>query len=581
MAYEFGRFLLDVERRELRLGEREVPLQPRAFDVLVHLVRNRDRVVSKRELLDAVWADVVVSDGSLKRAVSLIRSALRSGGMADAVRTYARNGYRFDTPGLREGAEGGAAPLPGALAEARAAYRDGRWSDAVTAFVRADAHHTLAAADLERWAETAQLAGRPADAILPLERAVAAHAAARDPHGVARGALALAQIHFERMEISVGRGWLRRAGSVLPDAPLSREHGTLAGLRSRFAVGAGEYGQAVAEAERAVEIGRELDDLDIELYAMSYLGMALIANGEVERGLAVHEEAAATTLSGAASPLVNGLVYCGIIWTCRNRADWGRADEWTRSFTRWCAKGSFESFSGNCRLHRAELLHHRGELEAARAEAHDACDELPAYAQGDAQRVLGDLLLEKGDLEAAEIAFRRAHELGWDPNPGFARLQVAKGRPHAGVRALERALRDTAWGPRQRRPSLLTALVHVALADGATPRARAALEELESEPGSWDSEGLRPIVAEARAALLAERGDRGAAISQLRSAVPLAEPCSRVMAARLRIRLAELYAGDSDRDAARLEIDCARGLLDEMGAAPLETELARVAALCR
>ena len=95
MTFAFGPFQLDEPGRVLRLAEREVPLQPRVFDLLVYLVNSRARVVSKDELLDALWPGVTVTDNSLQRAVSTLRGALREGGMEDAIRSFPRNGYRF------------------------------------------------------------------------------------------------------------------------------------------------------------------------------------------------------------------------------------------------------------------------------------------------------------------------------------------------------------------------------------------------------------------------------------------------------------------------------------------------------
>ena len=63
--------------------------------MLVYLVRSRERVVSKDELLDALWPGVTVTDNSLQRAVSTLRGVLREGGMEDAIRNFPRAGYRF------------------------------------------------------------------------------------------------------------------------------------------------------------------------------------------------------------------------------------------------------------------------------------------------------------------------------------------------------------------------------------------------------------------------------------------------------------------------------------------------------
>ena len=100
MVHRFPTFEIDEEKRELRAGARVLGVQPRVFDLLTYLARNRDRVVPKDELLDALWAGVIVADGSLQRAVSLARTTLAEAGVEDAIRTFARQGYRLVVEGL-------------------------------------------------------------------------------------------------------------------------------------------------------------------------------------------------------------------------------------------------------------------------------------------------------------------------------------------------------------------------------------------------------------------------------------------------------------------------------------------------
>ena len=94
--HRFGAFELDKSGRALRLNGRELGLQPQVFDVLWFLVANRERVVSKEELLETLWPGVVVTEGSLQRAISVARAALQQGGLKNAIRNYARRGYRFE-----------------------------------------------------------------------------------------------------------------------------------------------------------------------------------------------------------------------------------------------------------------------------------------------------------------------------------------------------------------------------------------------------------------------------------------------------------------------------------------------------
>ncbi|MFZ4518462.1 MAG: ATP-binding protein [Microthrixaceae bacterium] len=87
---------LDLDRRELRRSGREQRLEPRAFDVLAHLVRHRDRVVSRDELLDAVWGDRFVSESALTTRIKEIRRACGDDGRRQAVvRNHRGRGYRF------------------------------------------------------------------------------------------------------------------------------------------------------------------------------------------------------------------------------------------------------------------------------------------------------------------------------------------------------------------------------------------------------------------------------------------------------------------------------------------------------
>ncbi|MGF7473886.1 winged helix-turn-helix domain-containing protein, partial [Salmonella enterica subsp. enterica serovar Minnesota] len=70
MRYLFDAFALDVAGGELRRGDARVELRPKVYALLLYLLDNRDRLVSKEEILDALWRDVHVSDGVLNRTVA-------------------------------------------------------------------------------------------------------------------------------------------------------------------------------------------------------------------------------------------------------------------------------------------------------------------------------------------------------------------------------------------------------------------------------------------------------------------------------------------------------------------------------
>src|SRR5438105_9471996 len=94
--YRFGRFSLDSRKRTLARADSPVPLTPKAFDVLLFLAQNPNRLVTKEELLQAVWGDTFVEEGNLAQYISHLRKAL--GDNPEDTRlivTIARKGYQF------------------------------------------------------------------------------------------------------------------------------------------------------------------------------------------------------------------------------------------------------------------------------------------------------------------------------------------------------------------------------------------------------------------------------------------------------------------------------------------------------
>jgi TolB-like protein/tetratricopeptide (TPR) repeat protein len=96
LLYYFSYFVLDTSRRELRRAEDRIPLEPQVFDLLEFLIRARDRVVSRDELLDTVWRGRTVSDATLSSRVNAARTAVGDNGEAQRlIRTLPRKGIRF------------------------------------------------------------------------------------------------------------------------------------------------------------------------------------------------------------------------------------------------------------------------------------------------------------------------------------------------------------------------------------------------------------------------------------------------------------------------------------------------------
>jgi pimeloyl-ACP methyl ester carboxylesterase/DNA-binding winged helix-turn-helix (wHTH) protein len=96
MRFLFGDYTLDVDRRELRCRDALVAVEPQVFDLLLHVIRNRDRVVSRDDLLESVWNGRIVSDSTVGQRINAARRAIGdSGEQQKFIRTLARRGVRF------------------------------------------------------------------------------------------------------------------------------------------------------------------------------------------------------------------------------------------------------------------------------------------------------------------------------------------------------------------------------------------------------------------------------------------------------------------------------------------------------
>src|SRR6185436_19666108 len=96
LKYQFAEFEIDLSQQELRrLGE-YIHIEPQVFDLIVHLVRNHDRIVSKDELIDTIWHGRIISEAALSSRINAARRALGDNGNDQAlIRTQHKRGFRF------------------------------------------------------------------------------------------------------------------------------------------------------------------------------------------------------------------------------------------------------------------------------------------------------------------------------------------------------------------------------------------------------------------------------------------------------------------------------------------------------
>ena len=572
MVHHFQTFEIDEAARELRTGSRVLPLQPRVFDLLVYLVNHRDRVVSKDELLDKIWPDVIVADGSLQRAVSLARSALAEAGAPDAICTHARRGYRFNERGAGEDCVEIADEVDRAtiLTQARAAHARQDWAGAISAWEEYDRLEGLGADDLQLWAQAAQYAGHSRDALAPLERAVAAYHKSGNRARAAWVAILLAQLRLEWREPNLANGWYQRACRLLKDEPPCREQGYLALIGGRMALYRNDLERCVELAENARAMGETFNDVDLEALGLVYSGTAYLFQGHIQEGLAALDEAAAAVTANELSPWAGGLVYCCVIYTCMTRSDWQRAGQWTEQFTRWGTDKGVTSYPGLCQVHRAEMLAVRGDLQEAERDIRAACEMLAQdgpWVEGEAWRILGEILFAKGEFDEARQAFGRAMELGWDSQFNLGLLRLAEGDAEGATTLLGRTLAENSRAGLTMRGRTLAHMSIAAATAGRLDEARSALAELESNPDLASTSAMQAQFTQARGELAAAEGRIEDGITLLRAALrSWLELEAPLAAAHTRCRLATLLTSQGDHDSASLELNAALNAFRRAGA---------------
>ena len=457
---------------------------------------------------------------------------------------------------------------------ARAAAARGDWALAHALLCGLAGAPDADPADLDTLADATWWLCRVEESIAHRQRAYAGHAAADAHHRAAYSAWMVFYEHHLAGRGSVAAGWLARARRHLAGQPESVEHAYLWLAESFLAQERGDSDAALLHAGMMDEIAHRQGSAELAAMALEIRGAALLARGEREGGFALIDEAMCPVLAGELSSLFTGWIYCLALPAAVEAADLRRAAEWTDGAMAWCAAlPAGTPFHGLCRVHRVEVLHLRGAWSAAAEEAGRACEELLAYdprIAAEAFYLAGEIAHRRGSTEAAETAFRRAHELGRDPQPGLALLRLTQGRIPAAAAALRTALRGVTGGTLGR-ARLLAAQVDVTLAAGDAGTAREAADELDAiardaDPGATL---LHALAATARGAVRLAEGEPLDALPLLHAArdrwLDLGLPYHL---AQVRMLIAAACRAAGDGEGARLEIEAARAAFLRLGAKP-------------
>lgn len=451
--------------------------------------------------------------------------------------------------------------------EARTARR---FAEAHEAFSRADQYGDLSTEDILAWADAAWWLGLADQA---LELAELGHRRLLDegqPIRAAMEAISLGFLLMLRGELAAGSGWLHRGRSLVERSSDDHAMGYVLHLDAEEALESSDLDRAVDLARRAGEAGQLAADTTLISLALMTEGTARLRAGAVSEAMALLDAAMLPVQAGQVPPEYAGNLYCQMIEICWQLADLRRAREWTAATERWCEQfDSSVMFSGICRMHRVQLRQTAGEWDAAKAEAEVVCHELvgmniSVVAEG--HYLLGDLLRLRGSAEEAEAAYRRAHELGRDPQPGLALLRAQRGQAPSALMSLQTALAGHQEADYRRAP-LLRAVVEVAVEVDDLDAAAQAAAELAGLAQRWKTDGLRAAAAHTRGATELAAGEAARANGPLREAVrrwhELDAPYD---GARARILLADACAILGDQDVGRLELEAAAATLERLGA---------------
>lgn len=466
------------------------------------------------------------------------------------------------------------------LADARDAYERREWVAAYSALSDADPS-TLTAEDFTRLATTAFLLGRRNDAVQALQRSYQAHIDRGAPLAAARCGSALAMMLVAGGEMAVGSGWIGRCQRLLEDVPddvVERGHVLMpVMLRHIFS---GEHLEALATAAIVIDYGRRFADDELLANGLNAQGRMLLYSGRVREGLALLDEAMAGLATGDVSPIMAGEVYCSLIEACQEVSDYGRAAEWTSALSTWIdTQPGLVMFTGQCAVHRGQILRMRGAFREAVHELERAMEryvvaDTPAPA-GLAMDECGGVHRILGDLDTAEACFEKAIDFGHEPQPGLALLWLAQRREAAAAGAVRRLLAE----PRDpvHRSQLLPGAVEVLLAVDDVEAAAEAAGELVSLAEQFGSAALLAMARYAQGSALLADGDDAAALVELRRAL---QGWQTVMApyeiARCRVVIARALRKLGDADSASGELAAARRVFHELGTTPAELDVTRL-----
>jgi DNA-binding CsgD family transcriptional regulator len=464
------------------------------------------------------------------------------------------------------------------LAQARADYERGDWAAALDSWSDVD-QSDLDTEDLRASARAAALVGRREEAVERYQWAFRQCTDDGADEAAILCAFNIAMIFATNGEPAMAAGWTTRAERLLDVVGLdSVGAGYVMFLHMYRDLSNGDLATAVDKADATAELGRKHGERDLTALGLCAGGRIRIYSGRAAEGLARLDEAMVAATAGEVSPEVFGNVYCIAIEGCQEIAAFDRVAEWTSALHRWCTEQpGLVAFTGQCSIHRGQVMRQRGAWDDALEEFSLAADRyrlahsIDAIGQAEGER--GDVFRMRGQYAEAEASYQRAGELGFDAQPGLALLWLARGQRDAAAAAVRRLVAET--GDPVGRCRVLPAAVDVLLAVDAVDEARSVASLLEDVASSAGSTAMLAFSAYASGAVELASGDAAGSLPYLRKARQL---WARVEApyevARTRLLTGRALTSLGDDGSARQDLEAARDSFRALGARPLTEEAA-------
>ncbi|HEX3904069.1 MAG TPA: response regulator transcription factor [Polyangia bacterium] len=460
----------------------------------------------------------------------------------------------------------------GDLERGREEYQRHDWAAAYASLLAADRAAALGVEDLDRLAWAAELSGDVEAFLKATERIYEVHLAEGASRAAAKAAFWVGFRAMSLGEAGRANAWLGRAQRLVEgESSECAEQGFLllpVAFRHHLA---GQLEAALAVAGEAAAIGDRVGDEDLSAFGRTIQGRALVRLGQIDRGMALLDESMLAATANRLSPVFTGLIYCTVIASCQRVYAIERAREWTAALSVWCeSEPRAVAFQGPCLIHRAELLQIGGAWPEAIEEARHAHSRVrpgDRSARSDARYQEGEIHRLRGAYEEAERCFKEASAHGHEPQPGLALLRLGGGQREAAQSAIRRVVAET-HDPLSE-AKLLPAAIEIHLAVGDVASAREACARLDEIAARFATEVLGALAAHGRGRIHLAEGDAQAALGPLRRAFWVWQKVGApYLAARVRVDLARACQALGDGEGARMELEVARAVFEELGAGP-------------